>query len=346
MTNPIRIALAITLVLAADAQAQTVTWTDGPALAIARDHHAVFTVDAPDRTFLYVAGGTDYRDMFADVARAEIRADGTLGEWEAATPLPAPRAGLSVVAWGGVVVASGGQIQTPERRLPRIDEVYVAQLDENGRIGEWSAAAPLPAPRFHHPMVAHERWVYVVGGQGAREAEAGVFAARIEDDGSIRTWVETTALPRARSHHAALVHAGHVYVFGGLDGAPGLPQAGFFDVIRAPIGDDGMLGEWETVAFMPHSLATHSATVHGGAVWLLGGVEDMQRFVATVWRAPFDDEGGLGEWAAIEPGLPAARGHVHVTPAVRGHIYSVGGRITTPVGRPGVTGDVRIGAFE
>ena len=85
---------------------------------------------------------------------------------------------------------------------------------------------------------------------------------------------------------------------------------------------------------------------HDGAVWLLGGVEDMQRFVDDVWRAPIDAEGGLGEWTAIEPGLPAARGHVHVTPVVRGRIYSLGGRITTADGRPGVTGDVRIGSFD
>ena len=339
------IPLALVAPIAAGAQAP-VAWSSGPELAIPRDHHAVFTVDAPDRSFLYVAGGTNYRDMFADVSRAEIRADGTLGPWEAATPLPTPRAGLSVVGWGGVVVATGGQIQTAERRLPRIDEVWVAQLDEQGRIGEWRAAAPLPAPRFHHPTVAHERRVYVVGGQGAREAEAGVFVARIEDDGSIRAWTETTPLPRARSHHAALVHDAHVYVFGGLDGAPGQPQAGFFDVIRAPIGADGMLGAWETVGMMPHSLATHSATVHDGAVRLLGGVADMQRILASVWRAPVDAEGGIGEWTAIEPALPAARGHVHVTPVVRDRIYSVGGRITTADGRPGVTGDVRIGTLE
>ncbi|HEX6588750.1 MAG TPA: kelch repeat-containing protein [Longimicrobiales bacterium] len=345
-----RIALAAALAVAlvppaASAQQPTVAWSAGPSLAIPRDHHAVFAVHAPERDFLYVAGGTNYRDMFADVSRAEIRDDGTLGEWESAMPLPTPRAGLSVVVSGGVVVAAGGQIQTADRRLPRIAEVYVARLDENGRIGEWRAAAPLPAPRFHHPMLAHAGRVYVVGGQGERDAEAGVFVARVDDDGGIREWLETTPLPRARSHHAALVHGGHVYVFGGLDGAPGRPQAGFFDVIRAPILDDGMLGDWQTVALMPHSLATHSAFVHDATVWMLGGVEDMQRFVADVWSAPLEDDGGIGDWEAVTPALPVARGHVHVTPVVRNRVYSVGGRITTADGRPGVTGDVHIGVL-
>ena len=325
--------------------APAIAWSAGTALAVPRDHHAVFAVSAPERDYLYVAGGTNYRDMFADVSRAEIRADGSLGEWQSMTPLPTPRAGLSVAVWGGVVVAAGGQIQTADRRLPRIDEVYIARLDEDGRIGEWRAAAPLPAPRFHHPLIAHDGRVYVVGGQGAHDAEAEVFVARIEDDGTIREWVATTPLPRPRSHHAALVHAGHVYVLGGLDGAPGTPQAGFFDVIRAPIGDDGMLGEWQTVSLIPHSLATHSAFVHGGAAWLLGGVEDMQRFSDGIWSAPVDQAGSLGAWRAVVPALPVARGHVHVTPVVRGRVYSVGGRVTTADGRPGVTGDVHIGAF-
>ena len=42
----------------------------------------------------------------------------------------------------------------------------------------WRASSELPAPRFHHPLVTHGDWVYVVGGQGAREAAAGVYGGR------------------------------------------------------------------------------------------------------------------------------------------------------------------------
>ena len=334
-------ALAAVLVLPSSARAQTaIDWSAGPALAIPRDHHAVFTVDRGEQRWLYVAGGTNYRDMFDDVSRAEIRADGSLGEWQLTTALPTPRAGLAAIAVGDVVVATGGQIQGPDRRLPRIDEVFTARVQNDGSLGAWHAAPALPSPRFHHPLVAHGDWVYIVGGQGAREAEPEVFGARVQN-GTIGEWVALTPLPRARSHHAVNVIDGHVYVFGGLDGAPGRPQAGFFDVIRAPIQADGTLGAWETVSMIPHSYATHSVSVHGGAAWLLGGVEDMQRFVANVWRAPLDPEDGLGAWTAVEPGLPAARGHVHVTPVVNGRIYSIGGRLTS-----GVTGDVQIGTFR
>mgnify|MGYP000297792594 CR=1 FL=1 len=351
--RPLRFATVLVLLVAtastARAQEQgagdSIRWQDAPALGQPRDHHAVFEVRAGDRTWIHVAGGTDYRGMFDDVSRAAVADDGSLGPWESVRPLPTPRAGASALATADVVVLAGGQVTTGEglRGLRRIDEVYTARVLPGGELGPWRPGPTLPRPRFHHPLVRHGEWLYVVGGQGEREAEAGVFAARLGPDGSLSDWIEATPLPRPRSHHAALVIGQHLYVFGGLDGRAGGHEAGFVDVLRAEIGSDGTLGEWRRASTIPHAYATQSVVLHGGHVWMFGGVEDLQRFSADVWRAALNADGSIGPWTEVPTPLPHARGHVHVTPLVDGRVYSAGGRVVGTGTGPEVTGAVHVG---
>ena len=334
-------------VVAATTPAATLAWNVAPGLLAPRDHHAVFVVRVGNRSFLYAAGGTNYRDMFATVERAELRPDGSLGPWTADRALPSERAGSSVAVAGSWIVLTGGQIaaDTGSQRLPRIADVFTARVGPDGTIGEWLPAAPLPAPRFHHPAVQHEGWIYVVGGQGRVEAGREVYGAKISTDGKLSDWVELTPLPRARSHHAALVHQGHLYVVGGLDGIPGGMQGLFNDVLRAPIRADGSLGDWRVVSRVPHTIATHSAIVLGNRLCVVGGVEDNLRFVSSVWCAEFGANDRLGAWQQIEPGLPIARGPVHETPVVDGRIYSVGGRLAPAEGQTvPVTGAAHVGS--
>lgn len=326
-----------------------VRWSDGPALAAPRDHHAVFAVAGRGTSWLYVAGGTDYRQFFDGVVRAPIRPDGALGPWEDAGRLPAALGGSSIAVAGGFAVLTGGQVAADGnmRALRRVADVAVAPIGADGRLGAWRAGPALPVARFHHPAVHHGGMVYVVGGQGERVSEAGVFGARMGADGTLGAWTALTPLPRPRSHHAALVHDGHLYVVGGLDGDPAGHLAVYTDVLRAPIQADGTLGEWRIASRMPHSYATHAAFVHGGALWVLGGVEDNQRFVNHVWRAAFGANGALGRWEEVDPGLPLARGHVHETPVVGGRVYSVGGRIIPAAqGASTVTGAAHVGELR
>ena len=226
--------------------------------------------------------------------------------------------------------------------------MYTARIAKDGSLGPWQATSPLPEPRFHHPALSHNGWVYVVGGQGEKEAAAGVFAAKLTASGKIESWLAMKPLPRPRSHHAAFVHDNHIYVVGGMDGPVGGGQAVFLDVIRAPIQADGTLGDWRIVSRIPHSYATHASHFYGGYLWLIGGVEDNARFVDTVLRAEVRADGRVGGWDEVTPGLPLARGHVHNTPVLNGRMYSAGGRVVpASADKPTeVTGAVHIGTFR
>jgi hypothetical protein len=245
------------------------------------------------------------------------------------------------------VVLTGGQVTGPGglRDLTRVPETYTAPIAADGSLGAWTQGPALPAPRFHHPSVHHDGWVYVVGGQGATEAEAGVFAARLAPNGSLGPWQQLRALPEPRSHHAIVIERGALYVIGGLAGNPARQPVQHKSVLRAAIGRDGTLGEWQQVSELPHSYATHSAFVHGGGLWVVGGVENNATFSARVWRAPLSRSGAVGAWSEVVQPLPFGRGHVHETPVIGGRVYSVGGRLAPKQGSPPVTDAVVIGVL-
>ena len=334
----------------APAPAVTIEWQTAPSLKLPRDHHSTFLIQRPGADFLYIAGGTNYKDLYDSVERARINADGSVSAWEEVGKLPSPRGGTSVAVVGDFAVLTGGQISAGGgmKGLTRINEVLIARIQKDGSLGAWTASTPMPRARFHHPALSHNGWVYVVGGQGEKEAEAGVFAAKVTSDGKIEAWQEAKPLPRPRSHHAAFVHDNHIYVTGGLDGPVGGHQAVFLDVIRAKINEDGSLGDWQIVSRIPHSYATHASHWYGNHLWMIGGVEDNARFVDTILRAELRADNRVGGWTKLEPGLPLARGHVHNTPIVNGRMYSAGGRVTptSPQNPYEVTGAVHIGVFK
>jgi hypothetical protein len=141
-----------------------------------------------------------------------------------------------------------------------------------------------------------------------------------------------------------VIDHGAVYVIGGLAGNPARQPVQHRSVLRAEIARDGTLGEWRTVSELPHAYATHSAFVHGDALWVVGGVEDNTTFSARVWRAPLGRSGVVGAWSEAQP-LPFGRGHVHQTPVIGGRVYSVGGRIAAAQGSPPVTDAVVVGVL-
>ena len=330
-----RAALALTLlVLTAD----PITWSDGPPLPVGRDHHVTFLVEAErGGASLYVAGGNTYQGVLSDVRRAGIAESmpDMLGAWGKSDSLPSPRAGHSVAVTAAAVVITGGKLADRSNTT----ETLIAPIEPYGGLSPWRVTTPLPAPRFHHTMVAAGDWVYVIGGLEQNVSVATVYAARVARD-SVGAWRELTALPRPRSHHAAFVHDDALWVVAGLDGNPAGQNTPLADVLRAPIGTDGSLGAWSEVSRLDSALAVFAAVVHDGYVYVLGGVENNARFVNTVQRAPLLAGGRVGAWERLASGLPTARAHVHQTPVYRGRIYSAGGSASRQV-----TTAVHVGTF-
>jgi hypothetical protein len=243
-----------------------------------------------------------------------------IAEWTESAPLPAARAGLAIAQSDRFVIVSGGK-DTMQRTMA---DVFVAPIAADGTLGAWRSTTALPAPRFHHTMFLRGNDLYVIGGLEAAVSVDAVLRARVGADGAIERWETLAPLPQPRSHHGLVVDRDWIYLTGGLDGNPAGRNTPLASVLRARLTGDG-IGAWDTQADLPHAYATHASVAAGGQLYLIGGVEDNARFVDVILRAPIGSDGRLGAWQRLDPGLPAARSHVHQTPIVGGRIYSAGG---------------------
>lgn len=320
-----------------------------PALAVARspvtiapirDHHASIVVETSTGPFLYVFGGTDdWKSIHADVQRARIGDDGSLGAFEPAGALPQPRAGHCIVQVkdkifiGGGVVAGGGK-QGPTKGT------LVVTLGADGKLAEATPGPDMPISVMHLSCELEKDNLYVFGGRMANSHSSKMSArAKLGADGAPGAFQNTTALVPDRSHHASLVHAGRVWIIGGITGDPSADFEDHKDVISAPILEGGALGEWIAAGTLPKTLSVSAAKVVDNAVYLFGGLEGYS-FTDKIQRATWNDDGTLSAFTVLPQKLPGARGHVHQLPLYKGHVYSIGGKTDS-----GSLGTVDIATF-
>lgn len=303
--------------------AAPIQWTSGSAFPVALDHHVTFVTSGSRGDFLHVIGGHDGGRMRSTVYQAKIAKDGSIGAWEEGEALPAGgRAGMAFASDGRYAVLAGG------KSSPRdvTQDVYLANIWGDGRVGAFKAAPfSLPAKRFHTGAVIADGYVYVIGGNDGTNATSTVYRARISRTGTLSAWTTLDSLPGPRSHQAAFVHEGAIYLVAGIAGNPMGDAKPLGDVLRAEIGKDGALGDWKTVSQLDTPFATHASVLHGGFLYVIGGVEDNKTMSDRVLRAPLQKDGSLGAWEATASTLPAPRAHVHQVPVLRDHLFSIGG---------------------
>lgn len=172
--------------------------------------------------YIYAFGGGDMVNVRqTSVFYAPIRADGSLGLWQATEPLPAPRANVGGVAARGYLYAIGGDESESEARAT----VFYAPLDPvDGHVGPWTATTPLPAARASHVAVTDSSTIYVIGGWTTL-ATSEVLYSRIGDDGQLGAWDSTEPLLSPRHRHSAVLANGQLFVLGGAEAPTSVEHA-------------------------------------------------------------------------------------------------------------------------
>lgn len=300
-------------------------WTTGPSLMQKRDHHATMVAVSPAGAFLYVIGGVQDNTVDLDTVEfAPLAADGSVGAFAAGTKLPETMAGHGIATVGSTVVVGGGYRTGPV--LSKKTEYTTIQAD--GTLAPWKSGPQMSIGRFHTQMIAHKDSIYVVGGLTGNNTDSTPKVERlvVSGEGVLGTWSQLTPLPKQRSHHGLAVWEGALYVTAGLTGNPAGAHEDFKDVLRAPINDDGTIGEWATVGELPVTLGTHSSFAHLGYLYVLSGVENNASNTKHVRRAPIGADGMVGTWEDL-PQLPKAHAHAHHTPLHAGYVYSAGGAL-------------------
>jgi len=292
------------------------------------DHHTTLVHTSGASTWLYVVGGITLdavdETVFAEVRRAPIVDYGELGAWqdEAALPIPVGYAGQATA--GDHVWVVAGLTQDADG-VAASSHCFLGSFDSDGHLTFVDTTAMPAEVRLHPSAQILANRLVVVGGTNGQHAIDSVVLADVLSEGAVGEWRAGPTLPSPRSHHASVVHDGHIFVFGGFDEG-NVPIA---DIWRSQSDADGEPTGWEVIGTMDTPPWTHAATLYRDGVFLVGGGEGgpgEEQYVDRVRWARFTADDRLTTFVDVVNPLPRPRSHVHQAPIFNGYIYSVGGR--------------------
>ncbi|MCB0045862.1 MAG: DUF11 domain-containing protein [Caldilineaceae bacterium] len=209
-------------------------------------------------------------------------------------------------------------------------------------ITNWTELAdtPLPVNSANSGIVAHDNFIYVIGGKqpDGNKLDAGnkVFYTAVNADGSLAGWQETSPLPDHRYLHAVAANDKFVYSVGGA--ARG-DIFGTINIFRAAFLEDGGLAAWQVLGNYPVSpppgqisqgINLHEALIVNDRLYILGGflggypqntADDLT--LNQVQFASIDANGNLGPWTETTSLPQPLRRFAAVEHD--GYVYAVGG---------------------
>jgi hypothetical protein len=218
--------------------------------------------------------------------------------WQEGPALPVGRdhhiTFVTTSASGATLWVAGG---TDYRRVLR--DVWSAAIAPDGSVREWREMGVLPAARAGLSVASDGRTVVISGGQDSSMRKmTDVWTAAVLPDGKLGPWREAPPLPGPRFHHAMTYAAGWIYVTGGLEGATSVAS-----VMRARLGRDGQLGQWESLPDLPRPRSHHAMVVRDGALYLIGGLDGNPAGANTplddVLAAEIRPDGTLARWQEV-----------------------------------------------
>ena len=223
----------------------------------ARSYHATVAATAytaPLHTlttaaYLYAIGGVDAAgEMTSTVWYAKVALDGSLGAWQAATPLPSALRSMSAVAFRGFVYVGGG---AAGQGAP-VAAVYRAAVNVDGTLGSWQAMTGLPNAVAFQALLNFGPYLYAVGGDGgvvsttqattSGNEMSATYLARV----NLRTgdlaagWSPLSSMSKARSKHNTVLGGAYLLTTSGIYSG----SAGSSENTYSQINADGTISSW------------------------------------------------------------------------------------------------------
>jgi len=205
--------------------------------------------------------------------------------WHDRAPLPAPRSGLALIAYGGQVYAIGGE---SAKGVTGATERYDPQADG------WTSLAdkPIAVADVTAALVGGE--VYVPGGRTLSGSPTAIVEAYNPQTG---TWERKAPLPVALSAYALAALEGKLYLFGGWDGSAYVDSVYEYD----PAQD-----VWRAKTSMPTARGFAGAAVADGKIYVIGGYDGQQDLAANEEYVPSQDDGQGNPWT-VKSSMPVGR---------------------------------------
>ena len=221
------------------------------------------------------------------------------GQWQSLAPSDKNRLEASYVQAGGKFYLAGG---TTAQLGLLLQERY------DPKTNSWETVEPLPEGLHHVQSVELGGKVYYVGGFGG--SSSGPHCEPSDNvyvyDPSNDTFSEETPMPagRLRAASGIVVHAGKIYVAGGMYDDPD----GICDPVAVPWFDvyNPATGTWTQLPDMPRTRNHFHGTVVDGKLYAIGGRQT--RFIDTVSQVDVYDLASRtsGSWQTPATALPTS----------------------------------------
>jgi N-acetylneuraminic acid mutarotase len=190
-------------------------------------------------------------------------------------------------------------------------------------LGKWEQATGLPAGRdynYRHAAFVNDT-LFIIGGFDAGETTSVLRAPVV--NGTLGTWTATASLPAPRAVGDVVTIGSRIYAIGGANGG-----AAQISVYVGESDAGGSIASWSAAPELPAPRKAHGSAVANGHIYVVGGGDDLNKRVATVYFAAVDATGKVAPWQTTVP-LPAPRAN-HATVAARGFLYAIGGDDADP----------------
>jgi len=287
-------------------------WKETTGLSPARTTHSL----AVAKEHVYVMGGHDGSNYLADVDYANIRADGTLGNWSQGSDLPTVVNGLTSFATTDSVCKIGGHTVGSDL----VGDVRCSDVNADGSMGSWVATTDLPTLRSDQSTEVYNGFLYVLGGQVPvnQYFTTDVIFAPILSSGSVGTWAATSGFQTARTDHRSFVYGGRMYVVGG-EVAYGHVTTD--SVEMAQFDSNGEVGTWSTTTALPVSKSFFGMAGYNGFAYAIGGYRGSA--LKDIVRTTVRSNGALEDWTQMPDFVSSISGASSI--GHRGFLYVVGG---------------------
>src|ERR1700733_5773315 len=219
--------------------------------------------------YLYQAGGASELYGFSDgtnVFYAQVYSNGTIGNWNSATPLPEAVSYHAGVTANGFVYVLGGLHFTDEAGGFYTNIVYYSKINSDGSLGAWNITTPLPQNLDCLSASVWNNTIYVAGGGNGSLAVSNVYSAQIQTNGSLSNWTTQASLPLEIYSQTEAAN-GYLYVLGGTESNRDISQSVYYTKINA----DGTLASWNQTTSLPQPESYFGAIAANGMIFSIGG---------------------------------------------------------------------------
>ena len=246
---------------------------------------------------------------------AHALSTGSIQSWNSTTVMPSDLHSASSVVYNGYVYEIGGI----EGNSSAVNTVYYAPLNADGTVGTWNTTTALPNVLYGATSVATNGYVYEIGGDNFSGVVNTVYYAPLNSNGTVGNWQSTSSLPIALFYATSVTYNGYVYEIGGIEGNSSAVNTVYY----APLNANGTVGNWTSTTVLPSGLENSTSVVYNGYVYEIGGIEGNSSAVNTVYYAPLNSNGTVGNWTATTV-LPNALYNA-TSVATNGYVYEIGG---------------------